>query len=195
MTQFACFACHGLAIGYPIDDLAAYLNANTPGGIHFNVVGGADPQPLQSEIEDQVVAAIKGGAQAIFIGHSKGAMLTFYLADYLKTLRLRAPLFVSLDSTDWGSNAPDAGQWSLIPPANDAGQWFAPDSVDRWLHFSQPSYPGGGRAQLAGGNAITSLTAKQVAGADHLSLPNMPEVRRAVLAAVMALRNDAAGQS
>lgn len=191
MSKFCCLASHGLAVGYPVDDLAAWLNARTPAEIHFNIVGGLDPQPLQVKIEDDVVAAIKGDpekgitpAKVIFIGHSKGAMLTFYLADYLKALKLRAPLFVSLDSTDWGTNAPDVQQWSLAPPAGEAGQWFAPDSVDRWLHYWQPSYPGGGQAKRAPGNTTTGFSSAQVAGADHLSLPNMPMVRDGILAAI-----------
>ena len=38
--KFACFLSHGLFIGQPVDELAAFLNKMTPAGIHFNVVGG-----------------------------------------------------------------------------------------------------------------------------------------------------------
>ena len=43
MTAYACYACHGLGFIQPIDQLARWLNVNTPSAIHFNTVGGSDP--------------------------------------------------------------------------------------------------------------------------------------------------------
>lgn len=185
--KLACFLCHGLWIGQPVDDLAAYLNANTPAGVHFNTVGGLDPQPLQSQITQQVIAMHQAGADIIFGGHSKGAMLTFYLADQLKTIGIRAPLFISIDPTDWGTNDPTAQQWSihLLPPA---GQWLVPNNIDRWLHFSQPEPPGGGQARLAPNNTTTNLTTATEPGG-HLAIPTLPQVEQAILAAVLDVWN------
>ena len=71
----------GLFIGNPVDNLAAFLNNKTPDGIRFTVVGGFDPQPLQGQATQQVITAHQSGAEIIFGGHSKGAMLAFYLAE------------------------------------------------------------------------------------------------------------------
>ncbi len=172
--KFACFLSHGLFIGQPVDDLAAFLNSKTPAGIHFNVVGGFDPQPLQGPITQQVVTAAQSGAEIIFGGHSKGAMLAFYLADHLKSVGIRAPLFISLDSTDWGSNAPGTVPWALLVGQPDAGKWLVPNNVDRWLHFWQSAPPGGGQAALAPGNTTTNLSTKQL-NVGHLGVPTAAE--------------------
>lgn len=187
--KFACFLSHGLFIGQPVDDLAAFLNSKTPDGIHFNVVGGFDPQPLQAQITQQVVTAHQGGAEIIFGGHSKGAMLSFYLADYLKSVGIRAPLFISLDSTDWGSNAPGTVPWAMLLGHPDAGKWLVPNNVDRWLHFWQSAFPGGGQAALAPGNTTTNFSTQQL-NVDHLSVPTA--ARQFVLDAVLAVVGQAA---
>ena len=191
--KLACFLCHGLVAGYPVDNLAAYLNANTPDGVHFNTVGGADPQPHQSEITQEVIATHNGGADIIFGGHSMGADLTFYLADELKRRNVRAPLFISIDSTNWGSNAPGTEPWSTAVGPPNTGRWFVPDNVDRWLHFRQPDPPGGGQALLAPANATDNLTAFEepglLQGGGHLAIPTLPQVEQKILDAVLAVAN------
>jgi hypothetical protein len=184
--KLACFLSHGLLVGQPVDDLAAFLNQNTPNGVHFNTVGGADPQPYQPQITQQVIDAKNGGADIIFGGHSMGADLAFYLADQLKSLNIRAPLFISIDSTDWGSNAPGTQPWSLVSAT--PGTWLVPDNIDRWLHFSQPDPPGGGQAKLAPNNATTNLTTATEPGG-HLAIPTLPQVEQAILSAVLDVWN------
>ena len=74
-------ACQGLdefAVGQPLITLADWLNDNTPTGIHFNVVGGIDPQLQQETIEQSMIVAAVTGSAPIFVGHSKGAMEAFY---------------------------------------------------------------------------------------------------------------------
>lgn len=177
-------ACHGLLVGQPVNDLAAWLNAKTPDGVHFNIVGDADPQPEAQQIVGQMVEANRNGSVPIFVGHSKGAMLAFYAADYLKELGVRSPLFVSIDSTCWGTNVPGEIEWAVVMSSN-AGKWLVPDNVDAWLHFYQDSYPGGGQAQLAPNNATTALQIQHLPAENHLSIVNCDSVRQAILAAVL----------
>jgi hypothetical protein len=186
--KFACFLSHGLFIGNPVDKLAAFLNSKTPDGIHFNVVGGFDPQPLQGQITQQVITAHQSGAEIIFGGHSKGAMLAFYLADHLKSVGIRAPLFISLDSTNWGSNVPGTAPWAVLFGLPDAGKWLVPSNVDRWLHFWQPTPPGGGQATLAPGNTTTNLGVHQL-NVDHLRVPTAAE--QLILDAVLQIAGQA----
>lgn len=173
---YSCYACHGLIVTSPITELANWLNANTPEGIHFREVGGIDPQPLAGEIENAVVTDIKNGKQVIFIAHSMGAMLCYYLADDLNAQGLKAPLFVAIDPTDWASNMSGTIRWGWSP--SDGGQWAAPGNIGKWINYHQPSYPGGGVC-ISGGTDIA------VAGVDHLSIVNSPTVRNGILAAVM----------
>ena len=172
---FSCYACKGLLIGEPIVELAAYLNAETPNGIHFNVVGGLDPQTEQDQITKDVEDDIAKGKEVIFIGHSKGAMLAYYLADSLKAKGLKASLFVAIDPTCWGSNVDHATPW-LISLFN-GGKWAAPDNIGKFIDFHQPSYPGGGVC-ISGGTDIA------VSDVDHLSIVNSNIVRMTILAAI-----------
>jgi hypothetical protein len=89
---------------------------------------------------------------------------------------------VPIDATDWGTNAP-----GTIPYAvgnSTPGEYWAPDNVDRMLYFRQPGYPGGGVAQLAGGNTHTRFENFERAEA-HVVLPIVPEIQQLVLAAVL----------
>lgn len=193
MTTFYCVACQGLAefaVGQPVETLAAYLNAKTPDGVHFNVVGGIDPQPGAQAIIDDLIAAAKNGAVVIFIGHSKGAMLAFYAADAMKAAGVGSPLFISIDSTDWGSNVPGTAQWTIVAGEN-GGKWLVPDNVANWLHFRQPAYPGGGVASLAPGNTATELQVFERTES-HVALPDTPEVESIILQAVLDIVNAAA---
>jgi hypothetical protein len=182
-------ACNGLleqAFGNPLDVLATWLNVNTPDGFHLNVVGGADPRPGAQGYIDDMIAKAKAGIPPIFIGHSLGAMLSFYAADDLKAAGLTSPLFVSIDSTDWGTNAPNVPRWSTIVLPPSTGEYFVPDNVATWLHFYQDGAPGGGVAQLAPGNQTTILRAQHLPTENHISIVNCDPVRQAILAAVLA---------
>lgn len=174
-TEFSCYACNGLIDGAPVAELAAWLNAKTPKGIHFNEVGGIDPQIFYDSIKASVVADIHSGKEVIFIGHSYGAMTCYYLADDLFALGLKAPLFVPIDPTCWASNLPGTWRWGLSP--SDGGQWSAPSNVTTWINYHQPYYPGGGVC-ISGGRDIP------VSGCDHLSIPNTPTVRNGILSAI-----------
>jgi hypothetical protein len=176
---FSCYACNGLleqAFGNPVSELADWLNAETPAGIHFNDVGGFDPRPpVESQIQDAVVADIQAGKEVIFIGHSLGAMECYYLADLLNSKHLKAPLFVAIDPTQWGTNIPLAPPWDLAPPT--PGQYRAPSNIAMFINFHQPAYPGGGMC-VSGGQDIT------VPGVDHISIPNCNLVRQTILHAI-----------
>lgn len=179
MIEYACYACNGLmeqAFGGPVEQLATWLNANTPPGIHLNVVGGADPRPpVQQTIFDSVVTEIKAKKTLIFIGHSLGAGLCYYLADYLNSKSLSAPLVVAIDPTQWGSNLPPDAPWALTP--SHPGQWKAPLNIGTFINLHQPIYPGGGIC-VGGGQDIA------VPGVDHISIPNCNLVRQTILHAI-----------
>lgn len=177
--------CHGLLIGQPVDELIAFLNAQTPDGIHFDAAGGADPRPQEGQIIQNLIARARAGFLPIFIGHSLGAMLAFYAAMALKAAGIRSPLFVSIDPTCWGTNAPGVPEWSEVVLAPNTGRYFVPDNVDTWLHFNQDGYPGGGHASLAPGNTTTSLCPMEFPGENHLSNVNCAPVRTAILRAVL----------
>lgn len=186
MMQTNDIACNGLleqAFGNPLTQLATWLNENTPTGFHLNVVGGFDPRPGAQSYIDDMIAKAQAGIPPIFIGHSLGAMLAFYAADALKAAGLKSPLFVSIDPTDWGTNAPGIPQWSTVVLPPNTGEYFIPDSVATWLHFYQDSPPGGGIAQL--GNATTILFTQHLPEENHISIINCGPVRKAVLAAIL----------
>ena len=196
MPKFYCVACQGLdefAVGQPVEVLAAFLNRNTPDGVHFPVVGGVDPQLVADQIIADLIAAAKSGAVVIFVGHSKGAMLAFYAADALKAAGLYSPLFISIDSTEWGSNVPGALQWAIVPSAF-AGKWLVPDNIANWLHFRQPAYPGGGVASLAPGNTTTQFQNFERTES-HVALPDTPTVEQIILQAVLAIVENPQGAS
>lgn len=148
-------------IGWPIDQLAAWLTAK---GHPCKIVGGADPQPLTDAIRSQI------GPNDIFIGHSKGAMLGYYL-------NLKLPLVITIDPTDWGSNI-ECPDWILTPP--NPGQWRATDGVKRWINFHQRSYPGGGILSNPGPNREDHFYPE----CDHLSIVNDPRTRKIILEAL-----------
>lgn len=184
MTEVYARACHGLWVGSPVDELAAYLNHETPPGVHFITIGGSDPRPDTDRIIDDAIAAARRSARVVFIGHSLGSMLAFYLADALKAAGLRAALIVAIDPTGWGTNAPGVPLWSEVVFPPNTGRYFVPDSVDVFLHFRQYVPPGGGTAELAAGNKTTHFETLTLASQNHLSIVNCDEVCSRVLAAV-----------
>lgn len=175
-------ACHGLVVGYPVDQLAAFINGATPVDVHFNVTGGSDPRPQTDDIIGKLIAS---KTPNIFFGHSLGAMLAFYAADALKAKGIRAPLFVSIDSTGWGTNAPGVARWDTLVFPPNTGKYLVPDNVDRWIHFFQDEEPGGGVAMLAPGNTRTDLRVVHLPNENHISIVNSNVVRDDILAAVL----------
>lgn len=188
MIETLDIACQGLAefaVGQPLETLAGYLNANTPEGFHLNMVGGIDPQLQQADIEQSIIDSAGARRPTIFVSHSMGGNEAFYAADRMKLVGIRSPLFVSIDSTCWGTNAPGIGQWDEIVLPPNTGKWFVPDSVDVWIHAYQDSYPGGGIAQLAPGNKTTKLQIIHCPTENHISIVNCDPVRKATLAAIL----------
>lgn len=173
MSGFACYACHGLGLVQPIDTLAQWLNERTPKGIHFQVVGGTNPQIEELKIRQSIESDLEDGKALIFVGHSMGAMLAYYLG-------YRAPLIVAIDPTDWGSNI-DAPPWTLTPPR--PGQWRAPLTVGRFINFHQDSYPGGGVLENPGNGREDH----HFPDCNHMSIPTDPRTMRIVLNAVLSV--------
>lgn len=180
MTEYACYACNGLleqAFGNPVSELADWLNVETPAGIHFNDVGGFDPRPpLQQQITAAVIADAKAGKIILFIGHSLGAGMSYYVARDLVAAGYNSPLFVAIDPTQWGTNIPPSPDWMLTPPT--PGQWAVPPGfTGMFVNFHQPAYPGGGVC-VSGGDDIP------VPGENHISIPNSTLVRQTILNAI-----------
>src|SRR5260370_34870302 len=82
-------------------------------------------------------------------------MMSFYQADALNRLRIPAKLFVSIDPPQWGTNVPGLAPWLL--GGSSAGRYLVPSNIDHWINFTQPIYPGGGRAELPLGNKHTKF--------------------------------------
>lgn len=184
MAENFCIAVNGLheeLFGNPLGQLADFLNAHTPEGVHFYVVGGMDPRPFINQFIHNCEAAASAGQRLILVGHSLGSMMMFYLADAMKAKGLPVRLAVGIDATDWGSNI-NCAPYTLSPP--NPGQYRVPDNVDHFVYFRQPVYPGGGFASLAPGNAHTRLETYERAEA-HVVLPILPVVQQIILTAVL----------
>ncbi len=189
MSKLFCLAVNGLdeaLFGNPLSALASYLNGHTPKGVHFNVVGGADPRPFIDQFFQSLAAAVGAGYTPIILGHSLGAMMMFYLADAMKAKGISLPLVISIDSTDWGTNAPQFTPYQVGIPAPYTGEYWVPDNVDRWIHYRQPVYPGGGVVQKALGNTHTAFENYERAEA-HVVLPVLPDIQQHILEAVLAV--------
>lgn len=185
MAKFLCLAVNGLdeaLFGNPLSQLAGYLNFRTPSGVHFNVVGSADPRPYIDQFIQTLAAAHSAGYVIVVLGHSLGAMMMFYLADAMKKLGITMPLVISIDSTDWGTNS--LGTIPYAIGTSTPGEYFVPDNVDHWMHFRQPVYPGGGVAQLAPDNTRTNFENFQRLEA-HVVLPVVPEIEQLILQAIL----------
>lgn len=172
--KYDCVACHGLGLLQPIDDLAQWLNDNTPNNVHFDTVGGFDPMVQQQDIIARLSGAFAGRRKLIFIGHSKGAMLGFYVPGYVI-----CELVITIDPTCWGSNI-DTVQWTFASSRN-AGRWQANPNVSRWANFHQPGAPGGGVLINPNG----AREDHEIPGVDHMSIVNDPFVRHRIHELVM----------
>lgn len=187
MTEkFFCLACNGLheeLFGGPLTQLVHYLNIHLPVEVHFNVVGGVDPRPFTDQITHNLVSAAGAGYKIIFLGHSLGAMMAFYQADRLNERDIHAPLFISIDPTQWGTNAVGTAAWLL--GGSNAGRYYVPPNVAKWINFTQPVYPGGGRAQLVRGNKLSKFE-EFPRLEPHVVLPVTPAVQDIILRAILA---------
>lgn len=169
--SFSVYACHGLGVIQPIDDLAQWLRLQ----LHLQVqtVGGIDPMIEQGSIIASIKADLSAKHQVIFISHSKGAMLAFYLPDN-NVGDLSNSMIISIDPTCWGSNI-NAPQWSTL--VEYPGQWKAKNAA-RWLNFTSGTYPGGGRMINANETAYRQFS---FTDDDHMGIVNDPRVRKTIL--------------
>lgn len=185
MKKFFCLAVNGLheeLFANPLGQLANYLNRNTRPNIHFNVVGGTDPRPFLDQFIHNCEAAHGAGYELFLIGHSLGAVMTFYLADAMKARAIPIRLVVAIDATDWGTNA--AGTIPYAMGTSTAGHYWVPDNCDRFIYYRQPGYPGGGVAYLAAGNTSTAFESYERVEA-HVVLPILPDIQQHILRAVL----------
>lgn len=168
MSEDLRILCHGLGVVQPIDQLGAFLHEKT--GLTFSIAGGADPQLEEGLIRNQVQRAILAKQRVIFIGHSKGAMLAFYLSNF------SPDLIVAIDPTCWGSNV-GAPAWDLFPPKPGCWQSW---SKKKLINIHQAGYPGGGHLTNPGLFADDHF----FPDSDHMSIVNDPRTRDIVLKAV-----------
>ena len=112
--------------------LVKLLNAHTPAGCHFDLIGDNDPRVEQAVYFEQLDAAHAAGDIPMLIGHSLGGNLVWDYADHAKAKGIRLPLAISIDPVQWRSNGPAAGQW------------IVPNNVAVGMNFRQEVYPGGG---------------------------------------------------
>lgn len=180
-----CIAVNGLyepLFGNPLEQLAVFLNARTPAGIHFTVEGGWDPRPYLDTFIHNCLAAAGAGYRLILIGHSLGSMAMFYIADALKKKGATIRLLVPIDATDWGTNGLGVPPYDTVN--STPGEYWCPDNVDRCLYYRQPGYPGGGIAQLEAGNTHTYFQNYERTEA-HVVLPIVPQIQEQILGAVL----------
>ena len=185
MSKYYCLAVNGLdefMFGGPLSQLAGYLNGHTPNGVHFEVVGGVDPRPFVGQFTHNLAAAVSSGYTPIILGHSLGAMMMFYLADAMKAKNINLPLVISIDSTDWGTNAPGYVPYEV--GTHTPGYYWVPNNVNRWIHYRQPVYPGGGIVALGTNNTFTKFENYARLEA-HVVLPVLPDIEQHILSAVL----------
>ena len=173
---FACYACHGLGVVQPIDLLAAELNRETPEGVHFNTVGAFNPPLEETEISRQIAHDIANGREIIWIGHSMGAALGYYLPQTHPTWRFA--LVITVDPMSWASNI-DCAEWATSPPP--PGHWQAKGNFGRWISIHTSQYPGGGVLVNPGPAAEDHAFPNN----DHIGVILDPRVKKIIFDAVL----------
>src|SRR5579872_3345241 len=111
--NLARYACHGLGILQPIDMLVHDLGGD------WNVVGGMNPHLEEVAIENRIKEDVAAGKDIVWIGHSMGAALGFYIPQ-LRNWKFR--LIITVDPMCWASNI-DCYEWQTDPP--QPGRWRA----------------------------------------------------------------------
>ena len=175
----ARYACHGLGVIQPIDLLAADLNALTPKEARFTVVGGMNPPLEEAEITQRVRDDVHAGRQIVWIGHSMGAALGFYLPQAHPTWRFK--LIITVDPMSWASNI-DCSEWQTNPPR--PGFWHPLGAFDRWINIRTKMYPGGG---IMVSNKDPRCQDYLFADCDHIGVIADPRVRKIIFEAVQAV--------
>jgi hypothetical protein len=165
-----------------MNGLAARLNAETPSGCHFYVVGGNDPDFERDKVEAMLDEAVARNAIVVPIGHSLGADMVCRQCRRLNGKSVPVPLAVAVDPVDWDSNAN-----ALIQ-----GRWEIDANVAHLLNPRQLQYPGGGEVFRAAGNTTTVIDVMLMPQYPHASLfgfdiGSCPETQHAVTTAVQTL--------
>jgi len=174
------YACHGLGVIQPIDLLANDLNRLTPNQPRFLIVGGMNPPIEQPAIEGAMKAHHDRGAEFVWIGHSMGAALGFYLPQKHPDWKFR--LIITVDPMDWASNI-HCANWQTYPPR--PGQWLPSGNYQRWINIHSDMYPGGGRLSVGG---LPHVEEHHYPHADHIGIIALPEVRKIIFEAVEAVK-------
>jgi len=179
----ARYACHGLGAVQPIDLVALDLDRQTPDQPPFRIVGGigwSDPRITQGGIEASMAADHAAGKSFVWIGHSMGAALGYYLAQKFRDWHFA--LMVTVDPMNWASNI-DCQPWQASPPR--PGWWRAEGNFDRWINVRSKMPPGAGVLY----NAKTPRCEDHLfPAATHIGIIELPEVRAIIDPAVRSVK-------
>jgi len=176
--KLARYACHGLGVVQPIDIVALALDRKTPDQPAFHVVGGFNPPVHQPGIESMMALDHAAGKSFVWIGHSMGAALGFYLAQKYHDWHFR--LVITVDPMNWASNI-DCVNWQSAPP--HPGWWKAQGNFDRWINIHTNMPPGAG---IMVNTADKRCEQHHFPLATHIGVIEMPEVRAIIDPAVVA---------
>jgi len=176
----ARYACHGLGVVQPIDLVALDLNRETPDLPPFQIVGGFNPPVHQAEIESRMAADHAAGKSFVWIGHSMGAALGYYLAEKFRDWHFS--LMITVDPMDWASNI-DCQPWQREPPR--PGWWKAEGNFDRWINIRSKCPPGAG---ILVNSRQQRCEDHLFADADHIGIIERPDVRAIIDPAVKAVK-------
>ena len=176
----ARYACHGLGVIQPIDLVAMDLSRETRERPPFHIVGGADPRVEQPAIEARMELDHKAGKSFVWIGHSMGAALGYYLVQKFRDWHFS--LVITVDPMNWASNI-NCEPWQASPPR--PGWWRAEGNFDRWINIRSKMPPGAGILY----NAKSPRCEDHLfASATHIGIIELPEVRAIIDPAVRAVR-------
>jgi hypothetical protein len=176
LMTLARYACHGLGVLQPIDLLAEDLNRL--GGPPFHIVGGCSPPLEEGEIITQVRAEAQAGKEIVWIGHSMGAALGYYLPSAYPFLKFK--LIVTVDPMNWASNI-NCSEWQKAPP--HPGWWEAKGNFERWINIRTRMAPGGGMLV----NKDPRCEDHLFPDCDHIGVIADPRVRKIIFDAVTKL--------
>lgn len=184
MIKIDGLCVHGLmgdVYSLGMDALASKLNRATPEGVHFEVVGGNNPDLEAGNLTRRLLASAAKGIAPVVIGHSLGGDFVWDFADKANAAGVALPLMVSIDPVQWRGNR------------GVAGMWVAAKCVDVAMNFRQPFYPGGGRLTAADKRTLVQEHTYSYPHANFgqaLAMDTAADIHASILGAVMALARD-----